>query len=178
MLPSGLPEIASASEGRLVYLVLKCWDCHGMEGRGNGPSAGTLQDDWERSIKPYDFTRGDYKAGGQPEDIYRTLRTGLSGTPMPAYEPGVVLYPGGSSPDLSQYSEDLGPEEVEALRDYLASQPDRSALDSMSEDDKAELVGLRLWSLVAYLQSLSRGRSFFHFLFVEDPNATPQRRAP
>jgi hypothetical protein len=48
----------------------------------------------------------------------------------------------------------------------------------MSEEEKVELVEQRLWSLVAYLQSLSRGSGFFHFLFVEDPNATPQRRAP
>lgn len=176
-MPSGPVASATASEGRFVYLALKCWDCHGMRGRGDGPSAGTLEDDWGRSIKPYDFTRGDYKGGGRPQDLYRTLRTGLSGTPMPAYEPGVVLYPGGARVDLSPYEEVLGPEELAALRNYLASQPDRPALNRMSEEEQSELVERRLWSLVAYLQSLSRGRGLFYRLFVENPNVTPPRRA-
>jgi mono/diheme cytochrome c family protein len=175
-LPSGPPASASAEEGRFVYLALKCWECHGMRGRGDGPSAGTLEDDWERSIEPYDFTHGDYKGGGNSEDVYRTLRTGLSGTPMPAYEPGVVLYPGGRGLDLSQYAEGLGGEEMTALENYLARQPERSAVAAMSEEGQGELVERRLWSLVAYLQSLSRSRSLFYRLFVEDVNATPPGR--
>ena len=176
LLPSAAAPGASANDGRFVYLALKCWECHGMKGRGDGPSAGTLEDDWGRSIKPYDFTRGDYKGGALPEDVYRTLRTGLSGTPMPAYEPGVVLYPGGSAANLSAYREGLGPEELEALRSYMAGEPDRAAIDGMTDEEEHELVERRLWSLVAYVQSLTRGRSAWYRLFVEDPNATAPRR--
>ena len=176
-LPGGAQPGANAEEGRFVYLALKCWDCHGMKGRGDGPAAGTLEDDLGRSISPYDFTRGDYKGGGRPTDLYRTLRTGLSGTPMPAYEPGAVLYAGGSNLDLSQYGEGLAAEELAALRTYLAGQPDRPVLEGMSEEQQAAVVEHRLWSLVAYLETLSRGRSLFYRLFVENPNVTPPRRA-
>lgn len=180
--PLPLPERRapppSALEGRFVYLALKCWDCHGMRGHGDGPSAGTLEDDWGRRIRPYDFTRGDYKNGGRPEDIYRTLRTGLSGTPMPAYEPEVVVFPGGAAVDLSPYAQVLRAEELAALREFLAGQPDRAALDAMSQREWEELADRRLWSLVEYLRSLSRSRGLFYRLFVEDPNATPPRGEP
>lgn len=177
-LPSGPPVGASVREGRFVYLALKCWDCHGMSGRGDGPSEGTLTDDFGRAIRPYDFTHGDYKNGESPADLYRTLRTGLSGTPMPAYAPGAVLYPGGPAVDLSQFTAFLGADEVSALREYLAGQPKRSALAALSAQEHERLVERRLWSLVAYVQSLSRPRSLFYRLFVEDPNVTPPRRTP
>ena len=175
-LPAQPPATASAREGRFVYVALKCWDCHGMSGRGDGPSAATLTDDWERPITPYDFTRGGYKNGGRPIDLYRTLRTGLSGTPMPAWEPGTVLFPGGAELDLAPYASFLGPDELSAFEQYSAGQPNLSELAAMSEEESSALVEHRLWSLVEYLQSLSRPRSLFYRLFVEDPNATRPRR--
>lgn len=177
--PPGEPaRSASVREGRFVYLVLKCWDCHGMNGRGDGPSAGSLKDDQGRRIKPYDFTRGSYKNGRRPEDVYRTLRTGLDGTPMPAYGPDVVLFPGGPSPDLSQYAQILGPDELAALREYLAAQPDRVAVQALSNTEGERLLDRRLSSLVEYLKSLSRSTGLLYRLFAEDVNATPPGRVP
>lgn len=175
-LPDRTPALGSAWEGRYVFLALKCWECHGTAGRGNGPASGTLEDDWGRRIKPYDFTRGDYKTGGRPVDIYRTLRTGLSGTPMPAFEPGVVLFPGGSDIDLAPYAQAVKPEELAGLREYFVSQPDGEALRNLSDEQRRELAERRLWSLVAYVQSLSRSRGLFYRLFQEDPNLTRPRR--
>lgn len=166
---------ATAREGRQVYLMLGCAKCHGVGARGNGPSAGTLTDDWDQPIKPYDFTRGGYKNGGRAEDLYRTLRTGLFGTPMPAFEPGVVLFAGGSQSDLSSVQSGLGAADLSALRAYLASQPDRAELDEMAPSERDAIAERRLWSLVAYLQSLARPRDLFFRLFVEDPNLTPAR---
>ena len=34
---------------------------------------------------PADLTAGQFKSGPTVEDIYRTMTTGLSGTPMPSY---------------------------------------------------------------------------------------------
>jgi hypothetical protein len=63
-----------------------CYRCHGMTGRGDGPSSATLVDNWDEKILPFDFTSGPLKGGGGPEGIYRTFMTGLDGTPMPSFD--------------------------------------------------------------------------------------------
>jgi cytochrome c553 len=60
--------------------------CHGEQGRGDGPSAPTLKDNRDLPIAATNLTRlARFKNGARPEDIYRTLVTGLAGTPMPSY---------------------------------------------------------------------------------------------
>jgi len=74
------------ARGKEVYARMKCADCHGETGKGDGPSAKTLKDDDGNRILPYDFTRGGRMKGGSlPADVYRTFSTGLDGTPMPSY---------------------------------------------------------------------------------------------
>lgn len=77
-------------EGRQVYQQLECWKCHGESGRGDGESAPTQEDDAGFPIRPADLTRPwQFNGGGTVEDIFRTLRTGLMGTPMPSYADAV-----------------------------------------------------------------------------------------
>ena len=64
---------------------MKCWECHGNEGKGDGPKSDTLEDDSRNRIPPANFTLGIFKSGPRPEDIFRTFMTGLSGTPMPSF---------------------------------------------------------------------------------------------
>ncbi|HYV20272.1 MAG TPA: c-type cytochrome [Verrucomicrobiae bacterium] len=72
--------------GRKAYEANGCLGCHGNQGRGNGTSAPTLKDDWGHPIKPADLTqRWTFRGGGTREDVFRTLSTGLNGTPMPSY---------------------------------------------------------------------------------------------
>ena len=74
------------AEGRDLYQQVECWQCHGQEGRGDGGSAATLEDDGGMPIFARDLTRGWYFNGGATvEDVYRRLRTGLDGTPMPTF---------------------------------------------------------------------------------------------
>lgn len=74
------------AKGKEIYEEMKCRECHGKEGRGDGPSAKTLMDNWGYPIDPYDFTRGNrFKGGSSPKEIYKTFTTGLDGTPMPSY---------------------------------------------------------------------------------------------
>jgi mono/diheme cytochrome c family protein len=64
-----------------------CANCHGTDGRGDGPAANAL------NPSPRDFTRGTYKFrstawGSIPtdEDLYRAVAGGLPGTSMPAWK--------------------------------------------------------------------------------------------
>ena len=66
---------------------MQCLKCHGEGGLGDGPSAPDLVDYKERTIAAANLTRGEvtFKAGSRPEDIFRVLTIGMSGTPMPSY---------------------------------------------------------------------------------------------
>lgn len=73
------------AQGRQLYVDAGCVQCHGSEGRGNGPVASALRDAWGYPIRPADLTLRPLKGGSSPTDLYRTLSTGLNGTPMPSY---------------------------------------------------------------------------------------------
>ena len=76
----------SIAKGEKVYVKLECNRCHGMEGKGDGPSAKELKDDKGLPIIPADLTKpSSFKNGNNHEDIYRTIITGLGGTPMPSF---------------------------------------------------------------------------------------------
>ncbi len=80
--PSSAEDIR---EGKELFLQ-NCAKCHGKEGRGAGPSAPTLKDSQGDRIWPRNLTKGWlYRGGGSPEDIYRTVATGITGTPMPEF---------------------------------------------------------------------------------------------
>jgi len=82
--PEATPE--SLARGRKVYEESKCGECHGPLGRGDG-TASTVQKNSDGSpAHVFDFTYGVYKGGGAPLDVYRTFTTGLTGTPMPAFD--------------------------------------------------------------------------------------------
>ncbi len=167
------PELLS--EGRLVYTVLGCARCHGTSGRGDGPSAAELTDDWDREIVPYDFTRGGYKNGSTPSDIYRTLVTGLDGTPMPAFEPDAVVFPGDPEGDVTSLSTGLDARTAEELEAYLRHQPTAEQISAMDSDERERLAQHRLWALVFYLDALQRPRRWWYRLLVEQPELTREK---
>lgn len=72
--------------GQEVFNRVQCWKCHGVTGKGNGPSASTLQDDLGRPISPYNFSEGGrFKCGTTDADLYKIFMTGLDGSPMPSF---------------------------------------------------------------------------------------------
>ncbi len=74
------------ASGKQLYKDYGCVQCHGPRGKGDGPSAAMLTDDWGEPIVPYDFTiPGKMKGGSSVKDVYRALAVGIGGTPMPAY---------------------------------------------------------------------------------------------
>jgi cytochrome c oxidase cbb3-type subunit 2 len=92
--PAPPPTPDSITQGQQLYERLQCWQCHGHSGAGDGPLAAVLRDIWNRPIRPQDFTKGVYKSGQQPEDLLRTVLTGLSGTPMPSFSTSISVEEG------------------------------------------------------------------------------------
>ncbi len=81
--PSTSAELVS--RGKSIYREADCGQCHGPAGKGDGASAKSLKDDWGEPISPTDLTQKPFKSGPDPEDLYRTISTGLNGSPMPSY---------------------------------------------------------------------------------------------
>jgi DMSO reductase family type II enzyme heme b subunit len=108
--------------GRALYRRIECWKCHGDAGRGDGQSAPTLKDDFGNPIRAADLTENwHFNGGGEVEDIYRTLRTGLDGTPMPSFSDlieGQVI----TDEDLwrvAHYVRSLSPREPPVVREVV-----------------------------------------------------------
>jgi mono/diheme cytochrome c family protein len=76
----------SIALGKKLYEENGCVKCHGNLGRGDGPSAPTLVDDLGHPIRAADLAQDwTLRGGSSREDIFRTLSTGLNGTPMPSF---------------------------------------------------------------------------------------------
>ncbi len=84
--PDWVGSPASVAKGKEVYEAMKCFECHGHTGLGDGPKSEDLKDDWGKKILPFNFTTGALKRGSTPENIYLTFSTGLDGSSMPSYE--------------------------------------------------------------------------------------------
>ena len=90
--------------GKTLYVETGCVKCHGTAGRGDGPSAPTLADDWRQPLRPADLAQSwTFRGGSSREDIFRTMSTGFSGTPMPGFH------------------EALTPEQRWAITDFIVS---------------------------------------------------------
>jgi cytochrome c oxidase cbb3-type subunit 2 len=79
------PSAEILAHGKEVWQQAKCWECHGDAGKGDGEKAAGLKDDFDFPIPPANLTTGQFKSGPNVEDIFRTMSTGLMGTPMPSY---------------------------------------------------------------------------------------------
>jgi mono/diheme cytochrome c family protein len=107
--PVELPSAPGASDesielGRKLYVDTGCVKCHGNLGRGDGPSAPTLTDELGYPIRAADLTQSwTFRGGPSREDIFRTMSTGLNGTPMPSF------------------SDSLSPEQRWAITDFIVS---------------------------------------------------------
>ena len=141
--PIAIPEAPafseeSAKKGKEVYAQIGCAACHGEIGRGDGPSAPNLTDDWGHPIRPADLTkRWTYRGGPTREDIYRTFTTGMNGTPMPSF------------------AESLTDEQRWQLVDYIES------LDPRDEPGYAELLKVQRTTDEISLSDLEKSRELF-----------------
>ena len=83
------PSAELVKRGADVWTAAKCWECHGRLGAGDGEKAAGLKDDLGFPIPPANLTTGQFKSGPTAKDIYRTMSTGLSGTPMPSFSDSI-----------------------------------------------------------------------------------------
>ncbi len=84
--PEWVGSATSVDKGKIIFKEMKCGECHGYEGKGDGPKSNDLKDDWGKQILPFNFATGDLKRGSSPENVYITFTSGLDGTGMPSYE--------------------------------------------------------------------------------------------
>jgi len=72
-------------KGRALYSLLRCGECHGQSGKGDGPKAGLLADSKGLPVAPRDFTPGKFKSGPSDAEVVRSFMLGLDGTPMASF---------------------------------------------------------------------------------------------
>jgi cytochrome c oxidase cbb3-type subunit I/II len=124
------PSQQLLDRGKEVWEQAKCWECHGQKGKGDGEKAAGLKDDLGFTIVPADLTSGQFKSGPAVEDIFRTVTTGLSGTPMPSYRDAI--------PEEDRWALAYYILALSAYKDPLTGQPlkiadtDRAALDDLT----------------------------------------------
>ena len=109
-----LPKEVQASEeslarGKEMFEAIECNKCHGNAGRGDGPSAPELKDDWGNPVRPANLTKAwMFRGGGSAREIATRLVSGLMGTPMPSFIDSV------EKPEdiwhLANYVKSLGPD--------------------------------------------------------------------
>lgn len=119
------------ARGKEVWTAAKCWECHGQTGMGDGEKSAGLKDDLKFPIVPANLTSGQFKSGSGVKDIFRTISTGLSGTPMPSYKDAL---PEDDRWALSYYILSLS-----AYKDPLNGEP-----LSLADTDRAALNNLEL----------------------------------
>ena len=79
----------SIDKGKQLIVDKKCVECHGNEGRGDG-NPFNLKDDWGFPIQPANWHKCWNFRGSREEPynvvtIFRTMSTGVNGTPMPSF---------------------------------------------------------------------------------------------
>jgi mono/diheme cytochrome c family protein len=93
---------SSVERGRGLYLQAstQCVSCHGARGLGNGSQTLTVQTDettgepypepglhdiWGEVVQPRNLTRGVYRGGRRPIDLYRRVHSGIAASKMPGF---------------------------------------------------------------------------------------------
>lgn len=74
--PAVTPELLAKGKSSFTMF---CAPCHGEKGVGDGPGAAAL------NPKPRNFAKEAFKQGETPEQIFKTLSTGIPNTAMVAF---------------------------------------------------------------------------------------------
>ena len=182
---------AAIADGRATYQKLECFKCHGQQGRGDGPSAPTLKDDWEHPIRAADLSESwKFRGGSTVEEIYARMKTGLDGTPMPSFQEAIEnkIITDENLWHVAQYVRSLSPEEPPEVREVLRA-PRAQTLPG-TVDDSAWASAPRQWVPVVgqiivkprwfaptvdgvWVQALHDGQRLAVRLSWHDPSSSP-----
>lgn len=171
--PTAPPTAVELRAGRLLRIAFRCWECHGESGDVDGPLSHTLYDDKNRQVLPVVVSRGVFRSGSRPEDLYRTIATGLEGAepgnphptdPMPSWALAVIVGREGLA-DLGPNASKLDPKLRSETLAFIAKLPTQQQVDSLNDAQRAYLGERRIWLMVAYVRSLVRPRGPVRFLF-------------
>lgn len=82
-----VPDLAAPTQeqlalGKQIYDTKGCAQCHGATGKGDGQQA--MVDAEGLPTRPRDLTLGLFKGNPDAASVYRRIRLGMPGTPMPA----------------------------------------------------------------------------------------------
>src|SRR5204863_65667 len=135
--PGGGSAPEALKAGRLFYDSIGCRKCHGDQGRGDGPSAPTLKDDAGFPIYAADLHQSwRFRGGASVADIYRRLRTGLDGTPMPSFSDLIdqKFLTDEQLWRLAQYVRSLSPARTPEVRDVIHAPRLAGALPAAPDD--------------------------------------------
>ncbi len=165
-MPTDVPQFDAEAvrRGQHLYVLMRCWQCHGVRGDGQSIAAEDMVDDAGNPIVPYDFTTGRFPSGGRPLDIYRTFTTGVDGTPMPSYDEALMVG-GDAFADLTPFDNVLTEEARTRLSAYLATNPSTEEVWSMPEAERQAWAAARRWDLVAFVLSLSGSDDAWRYLW-------------
>ncbi len=183
---------AALAEGREFYEKIECNKCHGEAGRGDGPSAPTLEDDDDRPIRAADLTENwFFNGGGSVEEIHERLVTGLNGTPMPSFQDLIAaeFMTEEQLWHVAQYVRSLAPEEPPVVREVVRAGRVEGDLPASVDDaawETAERVYVPLVGQViarprwfsptvdgVWVQALHNGRELTMRLVWHDPSESP-----
>ncbi len=137
---AGKAPAASAeaiAKGRAAFEKLECFKCHGQQGRGDGTSAPTLKDDFDRPIRAADLAEHwKFNGGATIDQIYMRLRTGLDGTPMPSFSDAMEskIVSDEQLWQLAQYVRSLSPEKEPEAREVVRAALVKGALPASPSD--------------------------------------------
>ena len=82
--PPEPPYTAKVRARAKMSFAENCASCHGETGKGDGVKEQFDEKDYP--ISPRDLTKGIFKGGSEPEQIYRRIIAGMPGSPMPINE--------------------------------------------------------------------------------------------
>lgn len=183
---------AAIDSGRALYRKTQCWKCHGDAGRGDGHSAPTLKDDFGNPIRAADLTQNwTFNGGPTVDDIYRRLRTGLDGTPMPSFSDQIDAHVI-TEDDLwrvAAFVRSLSPEEQPRVRDVVNAVRIEGPLPAGPDDSAWARTDLYYFPLVAqvilkprwfaptvngvWVQAMHNGRRLALRVTWHDPSQSP-----
>lgn len=141
-----LGDAECIEKGRTLFMTAaaQCASCHGDTGTGDGTTIPT--DSWFNVARPADLTRGLYRGGGRPEDLWRRIAVGIEGSAMPGFGATLPL----TDELLAEFAETEKPTDAAALETWRAEAAAKVPADR-AEADRANSV----WALVCFVRSLA-----------------------